>query len=100
MSEDKQQQYDVMQKYQDILDDAQDLRRKGAINSAELSVVSLIIQGIFCLGMDIGSDLAAFRNNGFSNGSDAGEGETPQMDLPFEGDPGDESAVRSAVPQS
>ena len=95
----EEQKYDPMQKYQDILDDAQDLRRKGAINSAELAVVSLIMQGIFALGMDISADIAAFRNNGFSNGSDAGEGETPQMDLPFEGDPGDESAVRSAVSQ-
>ena len=92
--------YNAVDKYQEILDDAQDMRRKGAINSSELASISLIIRGLFTLGMDLSADIGSLRINGLSDTPEGGEGETAQMDIPFEGDSGDESAVRSAVPES
>ena len=91
--EQQEQQEQPVNKYQDLLNRASQLREAGAINSAELTVVSIIIQGLFALGMDLAADIKTAGNNGFQNGSDGGEGETSQMDIPFEGDSGDESAV-------
>tara|TARA_Y100000593_G_C4123422_1_gene243824 strand:+ start:107 stop:418 length:312 start_codon:yes stop_codon:yes gene_type:complete len=89
----EQQEEQPVHKYQELLNRAATLREAGAINSAELTVVSIIIQGLFALGMDLATDIRALGNNGFSDGSDGGEGETSQMDIDFEGDSGDESAV-------
>jgi hypothetical protein len=89
----EQEQEEPTNKYQDILNRAQALRQAGAINAAELTVVSLTVQAIFALGMDIAADLRTLADHGIQNESTGGEGETSQMDLPFEGDNGDESAV-------
>ncbi len=95
----QEQSFNPVDKYQQLLDDAQDMRRKGAINSGELAVIAVIIRGIFALGMDITTDIDSLRNNGIPDSSTGGEGETAQMDIPFEGDSGDESTVRPPVPQ-
>lgn len=89
----EQQEEQPVNKYQDLLNRASKLREAGAINSAELTIVSIIIQGLFALGMDLATDIRTLANDGLSDGSDGGEGETSQMDIPFEGDNGDESAV-------
>ena len=96
----EQKKYDPVDKYQQILDDAQDMRRKGAINSSELASLSLIIRGLFTLGMDIATDIGSLRDNGVSDTPDGGEGETEEMDSALEGNSGEESAVRPAVSKS
>jgi hypothetical protein len=80
-------------KYQELLNQANAYRQGGVINNGELTILSLLIQGMFALGMDLSADIRAAANYGLQDGQDGGEGETPQMDLPFEGNSGDESAV-------
>jgi len=86
--------------YQDILNRAKKLREAGALNSSELTVIALFIQAIYALGVDISSDIGTLRHNGVPDGPSGGEGETAQMVFPFMRDPGDESPVRSPVPES